>query len=106
MKKLFRITFRPSFDEQEVTLYAEEVDMTIAPYIAIRHICLPVKSHIIHVENDDYNRFKDVKSVIIPYTSLLLLEELKEGLTGETVKLMPKGPNRSSSASSSDGGLI
>jgi len=83
-KKLFRLTIKPDHLHSKVyTLHADDVDMSMTPWVVIRGIQLAVKSSVLHIFNEDYERFKDVKTLTIPYTALNTCEELHEAQAKE-----------------------
>ena len=75
---LYKVHFK--WKEKEVELMAKSLDLTHPYFVSIKDILFPDKgSLIINPSYDDvYKQFGDSHHLMIPFQTVLLIEELKE----------------------------
>ena len=74
---MYRITIKIDTFSKPITLFAQDVDLLNLPLVTIKKIRRGLKSSLLAIPNDEaYEKFKDTKTLIIPYTNLIMAEEI------------------------------
>jgi len=76
---IYRITIKIDTFSKPVTIFAEDVDLLNLPLVTIKKIRRGVKSSLLTIPNDEgYEKFKNTKTLIIPYSNLIMAEEIDD----------------------------
>jgi len=95
---MYRIKYKDMDDKKTYQVHCknEDLDLGHHPYFAfVRKITHPTHSPILQIDNQEIQRFKDTKSLILPVQSIFLIEEIedeKSRLAGVKTMQSPQAP--------------
>jgi hypothetical protein len=76
---IYRITIKIDTFSKPVTIFAEDVDLLNLPLVTIKKIRRGVKSSLLTIPTDEgYEKFKNTKTLIVPYSNLIMAEEIED----------------------------
>ena len=77
-KTIYRLSIKVDTFEKPITIFAEDLDLMNLPLVIIKKIRKGLKSHLLTLPDDKaFEKFKDTKTLIIPYTNLIMAEEIE-----------------------------
>ncbi len=87
---LYRVHFK--WKDKELQLTAKSLDLTHPYFVSIKDLVLPTKDKmIINPQDDDVrNSFGHANHIMLPFQSVILIEELDEKGESKVVPFKPK----------------
>jgi hypothetical protein len=90
---LYRVHFK--WKDKELQLAAKSLDLTHPCFVSIKDLVLPAKDKMIINPQDDEIRssFGHAKHIMLPFQSVILIEELDEKSESKVMPFKPKKDN-------------
>ena len=86
---LYKVYFK--WKEKDVELTAKSLDLTHPYFVSIKDLVFPANESLIIDPNEDVvrNAFGESDHVMIPFQTVSLIEEIKDGVKKKKNKVMP-----------------